>query len=68
MTPTGQIVFTQEMPVKKQTPLSDYIENWLLDKKKDLEIEQLTYEGYECICKNHLIPYFKRLELTVEGT
>ena len=66
MTPMGQVVYTQELPEQKLTPLYQYIQLWLSDKKKNMEIEETTIDGYESICKNHLIPYFKKSELTVE--
>ena len=68
MTPSGQIIFTPELPTQKLTPLYEYIKTWLYDKSKDLKIEESTYDGYESLCKNHLIPYFKKTELSVERT
>ena len=42
---------------------TDYIADWL--RRKQGEIRQITLEGYEVYANRHIIPYFKRLNLTL---
>ena len=44
---------------------SDYLVSWL--KGRTGEIEQSTYESYEGILKIHLVPFFSKLKVTLDG-
>ncbi len=66
LTPSGQVVYAANIQAQRQTKMFEYIKNWLADKKKDSSIDIITYEGYESICNNHLIPYFKKRDSILE--
>ena len=62
LTPNGQIMFAQNVAVqpKPETLFFVYIQEWLKAKRTNSSIDVVTYEHYESICNNHLIPYFKK--------
>lgn len=43
---------------------SDWVRMWLDQKKMDIDI--ITYEGYESYAIKHIIPYFKRKKITLQ--
>ena len=48
-----------------KTLFSDWLRIWLDQKKMDIDI--VTYQGYESYAKNHLIPYFAQKKLTLQN-
>lgn len=48
-----------------KTLFSDWLRTWLDQKKMDIDI--VTYQGYESYAKNHLIPYFSKKKLTLQN-
>lgn len=68
LTPTGQLMYAQNIQVQQptETPFYSYIQTWLKRKKADSSIDVITYEQYESLCENHLVPYFKKKKCTLE--
>lgn len=42
-----------------------WIEEWLSRRKKDVRV--ITYEAYESYIRNHIMPYFEPLNLTIDA-
>ena len=57
---------TQPVLLKKDEPVeilfSSYVESWLSKEKTAGRISAVTYDMYESMCKNHILPYFVRLK------
>lgn len=45
---------------------TDYAKRWLQIKKAKCKICDITYEGYENILLNHILPYFEKSHLMVQ--
>ena len=54
-----KVVFT------KDVLFSDYIVEWLGSCKNQIELS--TYEGYENTINNHIVPFFKKLNVTLQS-
>ena len=54
----------QAIPANKVTVFADYVKLWLSSRSG---LEQSTWENYENVLKNHLIPYFERSNMPMEA-
>lgn len=48
------------------TLLWEYVERWMKVSRQRDRLEENTYQGYESICKKHIIPYFKSHKTLME--
>lgn len=49
-----------------QTPFIDVVKNWLSDIKAADNLDKATYQFYESLCDNHIVPYFKKKKYNIE--
>jgi len=66
LTASGQLVYTQQYQLPEKNLFYKYIKEWLSEKRKDMCIDSTTIEGYDSICSNHLIPFFKKNKMMLE--
>lgn len=52
--------------VLSATPFVDVVNDWLADKKAADTLDKATFQFYESLCNNHIIPYFKKRKYNVE--
>ena len=52
---------TREKLVKTDMLFSDAIRQWL--EASAIRVDEVTYQGYETLCKGHILPYFDALKV-----
>jgi len=52
---------TREKLVKTDMLFSDSIRQWL--EASAIRVDEVTYQGYETLCKGHILPYFDALKV-----
>lgn len=71
--PTTEGISALQMPINSILPiddkidilLSDMVLEWLSEVKNGNNIELNTYQFYESLCKNHIIPFFEAKKYSI---
>lgn len=48
------------------TPFIDVVGDWLEEIKATDKLDKATYQFYESLCNNHIVPYFKKKKYVIE--